>query len=673
MKIGMIYEKDFLLCFSYYAKMFAEKWAAGEQRFQSTYIGCHHVFQIMLDKVNYSFPQILYHTPGGVKLSELANKAIEEYWKHSIECLMGVNQPLTDVAYRVGDVRVSKYMMLIPDKTKEYVTELAHNYTQRRELINLQKIYSDIFGNNYRKGFYGKNKELHTLTKAVVDHEFTIQFRKFIAENYASMDLLLDKWILYQSYGLSLKYIAIDFTQVKRTSLRHELKYFIRTRFSGAVRASDNIFRSITQAVNRICANNTSIKYLADIDFVDVKALQMSMETDSISMSNIKTVFSACRIMMDYFCGGERDIDINAPIPCRNHFHDITFVGVSSYCQSTPYIPDPVLAKLETHSDELGETDRIVFRILNETGMRAKEVIFLRDNCLKKARYDGYIELKYIPYKTLTARRLIGLSDYHSVYISKELATVVSIQIKKSKELRNKCGLPYIFLHENRNIVGQGVSMWSISYFVKKINDLIKKHDMCDDPGTLWHFKSRQCRKTIAVNMIENGARIEELAYQLGHLDYKTATEYYAEVRKKKLLEMNTEFFRKNFEIDIENKQLDGFTEEERKLLYVDMCLGYRCVEFGFCIRKSCSACRHSDIMRHCVTCPNLCTGKQYLFHWQRLLDSEKHALGKMLDMYSREHITDYSEFIEFKQKTALVSAYQDIVDRLNGKEGGGA
>lgn len=671
MKIGMIYEKDFLLCFYYYAKIFAEKWAAGEQHFQSTYIGCHHVFQIMLDKINYSFPQILYHTPGGVKLSELANKAIEEYWTHEIEGLMRKNQPLTDVAYRVGDVRVSRYMMLIPDKTKDYITELAHNYTQRRELINLTEIYNYIFGNNNRSGFYGKNKDLHLLTKAVVDNEFTIQFKKFIAENYVSMDIRLDKWILYQSYGLSLKYITIDFTQVTQTSLLHEVKYFIRNRFSGTVRTDDGILRFITQAVNRICANNASIQYFADIDLVDVKALQMSMEADGISLSNIKSVFTACRIMMDYLCGGERDKDINAPIPRHNHFHDITFVNISSYFENTPYIPDTVLARLEKYSDELCETNLLVFRILNETGMRAKEVIFLRDDCLKKARYDGYTELKYIPYKTLIARRLIGLSDYHSVYISNELAAEISIQIKKSKELRNKCGLPYIFLHKNN--IGRGVSMWNRQYFIDKINNLITKYDICDDSGMLWHFTSRQCRKTIAVNMIENGARIEELAYQLGHLAYRTATEYYAEVRKKKLLEMNTEFFRKKFEIDIESKQLGGFTEEERKLLYVDMCLGYRCVEFGFCIKKSCGVCHHADIMRHCVTCPNLCTGKQYLPHWQRLLDSEEGTLKKILDMYSSENITDYSEFIEFKQQRTLVSAYQDIVDRLNGKEGGGA
>ena len=210
--------------------------------------------------------------------------------------------------------------------------------------------------------------------------------------------------------------------------------------------------------------------------------------------------------------------------------------------------------------------------------------------------------------------------------------------------------------------------MLNTPYFIVKINDLIKKHNICDDSGLLWKFTSRQCRKTIAVNMIENGARVEEIVYQLGHLNFNTAMKYYAEIRSKKLLEMNTEFFRKKFETDIGSEQLSRFTEEERKLLYVDMCLGHRRVEFGFCIKKSCGVCRHADIMRHCVTCPNLCTGKRYLPHWQRLLDFERGALEKMIDVYSSESIVDYSGFIEFKQQNSLVSAYHGIVERLTGR-----
>lgn len=667
-KIGIIYENDFLLCFSYYAKIFAKKWATGEQRFDYQHIGFYRVFQMMLDPINYNFKQILDCIPDRVRFSELANKAFEEYWTHIIERFMSENKPLTYVANRIGDVRVSRYMMLIPDKTKDYVTKVARNFTQRRELISLNKISYCIFGNNYRHGFYGKSKELGILASEIVDNEYTIQFKKFVAENYVSMDIQLDRWIMYQNYGLLLESLVLDFTKIKQVSLRHEVKYFIRDRFSGTVRTSDRSFNVLVQAINRVCANNGSVKYFADIDFVDVKTLQMSMEAEGISQSGIALSFTICRTIMDYLCGGERDEMIKTPIPHHNPFRSITFLNAKSYAKNTPYIPDPVLVGLKKYSDELSETHGLVFRIFNETGMRAKEVVFLRDNCLEKARHHDCTVLKYIPYKTLKARRRAGLSDYHSVYISNELAAEISMQIKKSEELREKHSQPYIFLQ--KNCMRRRATMLYINGFIAEINKLIKKHNICDDSGALWNFTSRQCRKTIAVNMIENGARVEELVYQLGHLHFGAAVKYYAEVRSKKLLEMNTEFFRKKFEIDIGSEQLSKFTEEERKLLYVDMCLGHRRVEFGFCIKKPCGACLHADIMRHCVTCPNLSTGKQYLSHWQRLLDSERGALEKMFDMYNRENIVNYSEFIEFKQQTSLVSAYQNIVDKLS-EDGG--
>lgn len=54
--------------------------------------------------------------------------------------------------------------------------------------------------------------------------------------------------------------------------------------------------------------------------------------------------------------------------------------------------------------------------------MRAKEVAFLEESCLEKARHEGREKLRYIPYKSLTARRRAGIEDYHYVYISEDLA-----------------------------------------------------------------------------------------------------------------------------------------------------------------------------------------------------------------------------------------------------------
>ena len=81
--------------------------------------------------------------------------------------------------------------------------------------------------------------------------------------------------------------------------------------------------------------------------------------------------------------------------------------------------------------------------------MRAKEVAFLEELCLEKARYEGRVKLRYIPYKSLTARRRSGIEDYHYVYILKELARQVTRQAEKTKSLRIANKPPYVFLHEH--------------------------------------------------------------------------------------------------------------------------------------------------------------------------------------------------------------------------------
>jgi len=313
--------------------------------------------------------------------------------------------------------------------------------------------------------------------------------------------------------------------------------------------------------------------------------------------------------------------------------------------------------------EELSETHRLVFEIFTETGMRAKEVAFLEAGCLEEARYENTFKLKYIPYKTLKARRKNGLSEYHSVYISMELAEKIRKQIVVSESLRKEHGLPYIFLHQHK---GYRASMLNVEYFTVKVKELIHKYHICDGSGQPWNFTSRQCRKTLVVKMIENGATVTELVYQLGHLNQGTVMQYYAEVKSIKLAELNSEFFKAQFDLLLSKEQLTEFSEEERRLLYVDFCLGNRRVELGFCTRKLCEgACKSRSRTVHCVNCPQLCTGRSYLPHWIKLLKSQQERVQELMEGYENAGVSGYKEFIEYQQEQRLLSAYANIVAEL--------
>ena len=62
---------------------------------------------------------------------------------------------LAEVSKQVGDARLSRYLMQIPDQAYAYLKDIADSYTRRRELISLTKMNTFIFGNGSRTGFAG--------------------------------------------------------------------------------------------------------------------------------------------------------------------------------------------------------------------------------------------------------------------------------------------------------------------------------------------------------------------------------------------------------------------------------------------------------------------------------------------------------------------------------------
>jgi integrase len=667
-KIGMVFEKTFFECYSYFAAQFAAQWADGTRCLHSKNIGYFYVFDCMLkccnDPIQYDFRYILDEIPDSSAFCALTERAFAEYWTPKIEVMMAQVESLAVVCKRVGDVRVSKYMMQIPENTEAYLRKLAHEYTSRRELISLRKLYNFIFGNDSRSTFPGGDSDLFGLIKSVENEETNAQNRKFVAENRISMDMYLNEWILYAIHGVTLHYMKLDFTEIQRASMRTEVKSFLKNRFSGAIRTNYRIFPTIVYAANMLCKNNARLRYFSDIDETDLKMLQLSMETDNgKSQSYIMNVFYDCRVMFDYLCGDERDVDLKTPKPYSNPFKGVTFVNASKYSKNTPYMPNDIAVGLSAYANELSETDALVLRIFNETGMRAKEVAFLEEDCIEKTRTGKHMMLKFVPYKVLKARRKAGLGDYHRVQVSLELAKLIAEQAKRTEPLRLKYCLQYIFLHQNK---GYKVSMLNVSYFIIKINKLIKRHKLCDESGQLWNFTSRQCRKTLVVNMIENGAVIEEIIYQLGHLDHSTAAKYYAEVKAIKLAELNSEFFEKQFDLLLSKEQLVKYSEEERRLLYMDFRLGYRRVEMGFCTKKLCNgACGSKNRMYHCANCKNLCTGKKYLTYWKKLLQAQENTVAKLINVYDTEGITDFSDFAEYRLERNLLEVYRAVTDKI--------
>ena len=133
---------------------------------------------------------------------------------------------------------------------------------------------------------------------------------------------------------------------------------------------------------------------------------------------------------------------------------------------------------------------------------------------------------------------------------------------------------------------------------------------------------------------------------------------------------MNTAFFKTKFELMLSDKQLSRFSEEERRVLYVDFCLESRRVEFGHCLKKlSEGGCTSRNSLVNCVNCKNLCTGVKYLPYWRQLHTEQAERLNALLSVYHANAISEYENFPEYKQEKALAAGYAGIVRALEGGE----
>lgn len=660
----------FMRCFAHYADVFAALWAESEKRLHSKNIGYQYVFEAMLaDKKNpiqYDFRYILSETPDSGEFCAMVETAFLRYWTAQMKPKMLHLESLTGVASRVGDVRLSRYLASMPE-TEAYLKGLAARFTARRELVTLRKMHFFIFGCDSRTSFPNCDEDFREMFGQTVEAEFALQYRKFPSENRAQLNVHSDAWVLYAQHGLNLCFNHIDFAQIKTPSMRPEIKHYMKHRFAGAIRVNDRTFSLLATAVNLLCEISPDIRYFSDIDDADARMLHHALEGQGRKPSYIRAAFYALGAVMDYLTGPDRDQHIRTPRPHDNPFGKYKFVGAEQYTQSTEAIPETVLSELADHIHELSGTDRLVFDIFAATGLRAKEAAMLEENCIESARHDGYVKLRYKQYKTLTARRMGGRSDYRFAYITESLASRIAGQMEQTAGLRVESRLPYVFISRYQN---RRISLYNVEYFAVKVNELIKRHGIRDESGELWHFTTRQHRKTLAAEMIENGATVEDLAAQFGHLSLSTAAKYYAEVRNRRLAEMNSAFFKRKFDMLISGEQLARYTEEERRLLYVDFCLGLRRTELGFCLKKlSEGGCDRRSRLHNCVNCNHLCTGKQYLAYWRELLTAQEQIVARLLELYRRESIADYAGFPEYRQESVLLEAYRSAVRMIEESE----
>lgn len=504
---------------------------------------------------------------------------------------------------------------------------------------------------------------------------------KLIENNINEMNINKDIWKVY-ALGIYNDFASktIDFSGIKGEKFKKEIKWFFKDDVLNYIIQRKDIqhvaksLKLCTEIVNYLYSDFNVDGFAQVDDFLAqlVKRFLMFEACDEKTGENIKPrtmsrVVTEIRKIVDYMIENKSST-INHPIPATNIFNRVKFYNTTNMSDTMDVIPDIVLDKLEENIKHLDITYQRIFNIFLGTGMRAKEVLFLEKDCLDYSCINNSdvnkrgIILRYTPYKVLISQKKKCM-EKHEIYIQKELADIIEEQIRETECIREKYNdVPYIFIKDVcEQLKYQGRN------FTSNINKLIKECNICDIDGILWVFDSRQMRATVASNMIENGAYENEIMTTLNHIDINTTRKYYEKARKLKLADLNQEFFKKQFELEVGTENLEAFDEEERKILAYEFATKIREVEFGQCVKHDSEGkCKRAGEYA-CANCNKICTGKQYLPKWESLLKSQSDIVASLETEYQNTGISkdEYSNYIEYIREVNQLNYYQDVINRL--------
>lgn len=394
-----------------------------------------------------------------------------------------------------------------------------------------------------------------------------------------------------------------------------------------------------------------------DVGELHILAVLSHLSKEGLAPSTLSGYLCSCRAFFQHLVAcGRLVLDPTANLAVKRGF---------DCSKLTPEIPEDILAFLEGHIDELGSSAcRLMFKLAMETGWRISDIRCIRvEDITAEDPASGMPQVRARSPKTAASRIKRRLGDKIFAVISPGLHSEIEAYIEETSALREMYGVETLFFSIDNGVRGE----FSATTFNNAVNRLLERYGMQSIVEGWEAFTSRQTRKTVAVELVSSGAPLTAVQKQLGHVGQGTTERIYAEVRMKRIAELNSEFFQQRFNLLIESGRLDLYTEEERRWLYVDFCTNRRNVELGVCSKHP-SEGRCADLGNiSCASCPKLCTGRAFQARWQELYEDSSRLLAQFEAKYAELDIPmdEYEGYTEYAQERTLNERYRAVLDAI--------
>lgn len=274
------------------------------------------------------------------------------------------------------------------------------------------------------------------------------------------------------------------------------------------------------------------------------------------------------------------------------------------------YIPDTVLEHLNAHLDDLAEPVMRMTLVLMECGMRISELLHLKPDCLLQDNAGDWF-LRYYQFK---------MKKEITIPVSRELVQVIQEQ---RQYIANHLDSAYEYLFCS-NAKGAGHAVFRpvarpmiAKTYTYHLNRLAEHHNICDENGQLWHFRSHQFRHTVGTRMINNGVPQHIVQRYLGH-ESPSMTATYAHIHDQTLKAEITKF--QGNVVNIAGQVVEATPNQvnDSDLKWFKRHIQAQALPNGSCALPTISqGCPHANA---CLTCTHFRTTADYLdLHKQQL------------------------------------------------------
>ncbi|BFU78781.1 hypothetical protein ALC152_19960 [Arcobacter sp. 15-2] len=548
---------------------------------------------------------------------------------------------------------------------------ILFNQTNNKTLNYILSIHRE---GNAKKNHYNNNLYNHFASVILDEVEKGYQ-RQYLAKRTTNEKLLKQNTLLWKyqktSSNNKINFSIVNFSKFGNIDFLKEIKSY----YKWIILADRNISSVFSYLIIFIefILDEKQIKNFSSFDITnnDMKKFAMLLiagENKNIKKLKISTrssIFNCLKNIFTFIIENEISLKHNLPKLLKNPCHGIVFNRIDDHTEAYQPLPEEIYSQILIHSNELETPIKNAFIVLSATGLRWKELINLKTDCLFKKQNTWYIKAK--EYKTLKFKRKMGKTEYRNIPIhDNNVLLSIKEQIKYLND--NNIDSEKIFMRRNKTFTSTSYSLISGSSYNESINNLIFRNNIITDNGILWNYTSHQMRVRIATLMAENGFIAEEISAFLNHASTQTINKAYAFVNKKRLSELNTDFFKKHFQYIIPKDKMKKLTIKERKSLYVKLFLNYRQMEYGKCIiPMSENDCGKLQMSKNCASCQYLVTSKDYIVHWKKFFNNQKTRIEKLEKFYLDNNIQreEYQEYMEYEREIFFLKSYEEVLIKI--------